>query len=112
MSKKSKEKKAQKAARKAAKQEFNRFFTPNGAQNTATSSLFGPLGQWLREHPSEQFLIGALLGAATAYALSNEELRAKLLKGGIELYGRVVGGLAELREQMADLRAEAETKTL
>ncbi|MDR2677957.1 MAG: hypothetical protein LBB51_00780 [Zoogloeaceae bacterium] len=110
MSKKNKEKKAKKAAKKAAAQGLNPFFTQNGTP--ANSGLFGQLGQWLREHPSEQFLVGALLGAAAAYALSNAELRAKLLKGGIDLYSRVAGGIAELREQMADLQAEAEAKAL
>jgi len=42
--------------------------------------------------------------------LSNEELRAKILKGGIELYTSAACGLAELREQIADLKAEVEAE--
>ncbi|MDR1662205.1 MAG: hypothetical protein LBR95_07265 [Azoarcus sp.] len=101
MSKKSKAKKARKAARLAS--------GVNGA-NAAASGFFSGLGAWLRERPSEQFLIGAAVGAAAVYILSNEELRAKILKGGIELYGSVAGGLAELREQLADIKAEVEAE--
>ncbi|MDR1227527.1 MAG: hypothetical protein LBK55_00660 [Azoarcus sp.] len=101
MSKKGKAKKARKAARFA-----NGF---NGA-GAAASGFFGGLGTWLRERSSEQFLIGAAVGAAAVYVLSNEELRAKILKGGIELYGNLAGGLAELREQMADIKAGVEAE--
>jgi len=80
--------------------------------NAQPSGLFGNMGTWLREHPSEQFLLGALLGAAAVYVLSHEELRAKILKGGVELYSSVAGGLAELREQVADLKAEVDAEQL
>ena len=76
--------------------------------NATTPGLFGNIGNWLRERPSEQFLLGAALGAAATYILSNDELRGRLLKGGIELYTNIAGGLAELREQAADIRAEVE----
>ncbi|MDR3212962.1 MAG: hypothetical protein LBT71_03445 [Azoarcus sp.] len=100
MSKKNKGKKARKAARRA-----------NAVNGTNTTpGLFGNLGTWLREHPSEQFLIGAAVGAAAVYVLSNEELRGKVLKGGIALYSSLAGGFAELREQVADLKAEAEAE--
>ncbi|MDR2032614.1 MAG: hypothetical protein LBP86_10285 [Azoarcus sp.] len=101
MSKKSKAKKSRKAARLAS---------GANAADTTTSGLFGGLGAWLRERPSEQFLVGAAVGAAVVYILSNEELRAKILKGGIDLYSSVAGGLAELREQMADIKAEIEAE--
>jgi len=91
-------KKGSKKARKAAA----------NATTTAGTGLFGNLGAWMREHPSEQFLLGTALGAAIVYVLSNEELRGKILKGGVELYGAVAGGLAELREQVADIKAEVD----
>ncbi|MDR1423579.1 MAG: hypothetical protein LBI92_03095 [Azoarcus sp.] len=80
--------------------------------NAQSSGLFGNAGTWLRKHPSEQFLLGALLGAAAVYVLSHEELRTKILKGGVELYSSVAGGLAELREQVADLKAEVDAEPL
>lgn len=55
---------------------------------------------------SQQFLAGALLGAAAAYVLSDEALRAKLIKGGMQLYAGLAGGLEEIKEQMADIQAE------
>ena len=80
--------------------------------NVQSSGLFGNVGAWLREHPSAQFLLGAVLGAAAVYVLSHEELRARILKGGVELYSSVAGGLAELREQVADLKAEVDAERL
>ncbi|MCK0512361.1 YtxH domain-containing protein [Aromatoleum buckelii] len=64
----------------------------------------------LKSGQYEQFLMGAVIGAAAAYVLSDEELRAKLVKTGIKLYSNVVGGLEEMKEQMADLKAEAEAE--
>lgn len=72
---------------------------------------------FLRELPGrlksgqyQQFLLGAAIGAAAAYVLSDEELRAKLVKTGIKLYSNVVGSFEEMKEQMADLKAEAEAE--
>ncbi len=59
---------------------------------------------------TEQFIIGALLGAAATYVLSDEALRAKLLKGAMKLYGNVAGGIEEFKEQLADLKAEAQAE--
>ena len=54
----------------------------------------------------QQFLAGALLGAAVAYVFADEALRAKLIKGGMQLYAGLAGGFEEIREQMADIQAE------
>ncbi|WP_228273784.1 hypothetical protein [Rhodocyclus tenuis] len=59
---------------------------------------------------SEQFLLGAALGAAAAYVLSDEELRNKLVRMGMKLYAGIAGGFEEIKEQMADLRAEVEAE--
>lgn len=56
--------------------------------------------------PREQFIVGALIGAAGAYVLGDEKLRAKLIKGGLRLYSELAGGFAEMKEQVADIRAE------
>lgn len=59
---------------------------------------------------TEQFLIGALLGAAAAYVLADEELRSKILKSVMKLYAGFTGGIEEFKEQMADLKAEVEAE--
>ncbi len=58
----------------------------------------------------EQFVVGALLGAAAVYVLSDEKLRGMLLKAGIGLYSSVAGGFAEMKEQMADIQAEMQAE--
>jgi hypothetical protein len=68
-------------------------------------------GNWpafLGKRPSDQFLMGALLGAAAAWVLGDEQLRAKLMKGGLQLYSGLLGSVEEMKEQMADIRAELE----
>lgn len=59
---------------------------------------------------SEQFLLGAALGAAAAYVLTDDELRNKLVRMGMKLYAGIAGGFEEIKEQMADLRAEVEAE--
>ncbi len=54
----------------------------------------------------QQLLLGAALGAAAAYVLGDEQLRTKLLRAGLQLYESVTGGLAEMKEQVADIQAE------
>jgi len=55
-------------------------------------------------------VVGALLGAAAVYVLSDEKLRGMLLKAGIGLYSSVAGGFAEMKEQMADIQAEMQAE--
>ncbi|THF63258.1 hypothetical protein [Pseudothauera rhizosphaerae] len=64
----------------------------------------------LRSRHTEQFLLGALLGAAAAWVLADEELRGKLVKAGIKLYSGLAGGIEEMKEQMADIKAEVEAE--
>lgn len=59
---------------------------------------------------TEQFLLGALLGAAGAYVLADEKLRNKIVKSLMKLYAGLSGGIEELKEQMADLKAEVEAE--
>jgi len=72
--------------------------------------IVGGLTRLLPSRPSEQFLVGALIGAAATYVLADEELRGKLIKSGLKLYGGLAGGLAEMREQIADLQAEMQAE--
>ena len=78
---------------------------PNQGQGLAAG-----LTRLLPSRPSDQLLIGALIGAAAAYVLADEELRGKLIKSGLKLYGSLAGGLAEMKEQAADLQAELQAE--
>jgi hypothetical protein len=59
---------------------------------------------------TEQFVIGALLGAAAAYVLADEELRGKITKSVLRLYTGLAGSVEEFKEQMADVMAEIEAE--
>lgn len=59
---------------------------------------------------TDQFVVGALLGAATAYVLSDEALRSKIMKSAMKLYAGFSGGVEEFKEQVADLKAEIEAE--
>jgi len=50
--------------------------------------------------------VGALIGAAATYVLADEALRGKLIRSGLKLYSELAGGLAEMKEQAADIQAE------
>lgn len=93
----SKKKRAKQAKRAAA------WGMPQGMVQTPAGGLFASL-QGLRR--SEQFLVGALLGAAAVYVMGDEQLRGKLIKAGVSLYTNLAGGFEEIKEQVADLRAE------
>lgn len=92
---------------------------PSGLQAGLQAGL-GPTGldggllqgmpAFLRTRNSEQFLLGALIGAAAAWVLSDEELRGKIVKSAMKLYAGVAGGFEEMKEQMADIRAEVEAE--
>lgn len=59
---------------------------------------------------NQQFMLGALIGAGAAWVLSDEAMRGKFMKAGMRLYGNLMGGFEEMKEQMADLRAELEAE--
>lgn len=112
-------KKLKKMLRKALKQQqtgaSSSFSTDTAASSTNAASktnsgngLLGSLGLPGRfgSTNSEQFIIGALLGAATAYVLADENLRGKIMKSMLKLYGGLSGGFEEFKEQLADLKAE------
>ncbi len=74
------------------------------------SGLLQGMPAFLRTRNSEQFLLGTLIGAAAAWVLSDEELRGKIVKSAMKLYAGVAGGFEEMKEQMADIRAEVEAE--
>ncbi len=79
-----------------------------GLDRTSLEALLG------QRHPTglaalgtgQQFLTGALIGAAAVYLLGDEAMRAKLMRAGMQLYTGVAGGFEEIKEQMADIQAE------
>lgn len=76
------------------------------------AGLLGSLGlpaSW-RSGRTEQFLLGAVIGAAAAYVLSDEKLRGNIVKSAIRLYSNFAGGFEELKEQVGDLKAEIEAE--
>ncbi len=76
----------------------------NGMRNGG-NGLFGRLAS---VPPGQQLLLGALLGAGAIYVLGDEKLRGKLMKSAMGLYASVLGGIEEMKEQAADIRAEME----
>jgi hypothetical protein len=66
----------------------------------------GGLSSLLPAGGSERFLLGAAIGAAAAYILGDEAIRGRLMKAGLRLYAELAGGIEEMKEQMADSKAE------
>ena len=60
----------------------------------------------LPDTASEQFLVGVLIGAGATYVLSDEQLRRQIIRYALQVYGEIVGGFEELKEQVADVQAE------
>jgi hypothetical protein len=84
----------------------------NGRLGAAGQGLLRSLGlpRGLGAGTTEQFVVGALLGAAAAYVLADEELRGKIMKSALRLYTGLAGSVEEFKEQMADVRAEIEAE--
>lgn len=90
--------------------------THNGAQAHAYGGapldgglLHGLQGFIGSSRRTEQFLLGALIGAAATYVLTDEKLRGKLIKAGVGLYSTIAGGFEEMKEQVADIQAEIQS---
>lgn len=104
-------KKSRKKAKKARQQmeawaAQAQAFNGQGFGRATGGGLFDGLARLLPAGRTEQFLLGAAIGAAAAYVLSDDELRGKLIKSGLSLYTGIVGGLEEMKEQVADIQAE------
>lgn len=96
-----KNKKAKKLLKQQAAQGIN-----SGATNGFAQGWLGKL----QANPTNQLLLGAALGAAAAYVLSNDEMREKIVRSAVRLYSDVAGGVAELKEQVADMQAELQSQ--
>lgn len=83
----------------------------NGVPGSERGFLNGLQGM-VGSRQTEQFILGALIGAAAVYVLGDEQMRNKLLKTAMKLYAGIAGGVEEIKEQMADIRAEVEAEGL
>jgi hypothetical protein len=99
MAKKSKRKKLQ------ADQRLLELARLTGGAN-ANGGLLSGLDKLLPSGKSERFLLGLLIGAGAAYLFSDEELRGKVIKSALKLYAGMAGEFEEIKEQIADFKAE------
>jgi hypothetical protein len=106
--------KKNKKLKKAMRRLERRMKGGNGQNNVRgngqTPGVLSGLSQLLPSRRSEQFLLGAAIGAAAAYVLADDELRGKLIKSGIKLYSSLMGGFEEMKEQVADIQAEVQAE--
>ncbi|ENC6660015.1 hypothetical protein ABKY47_004550 [Aeromonas hydrophila] len=101
-------KKSKKTNKKLMKQ-LAAQWSQTGTMGSAGTQAQGWLGK-LQASGSQQFLLGAALGATAAYILSNDEMREKIIRSAVRLYCDVSGGMAELKEQVADMQAELQAQ--
>lgn len=77
-----------------------------GGAPPGQNGILAGVKKLLPKDASEQFLVGLLIGAGAAYVLSDEQVRRQIIRYAVQAYGDVVGGLEELKEQVADIQAE------
>jgi hypothetical protein len=75
-------------------------------QGGINRDFFRDMSSFLPPQHTDQFLLGLLIGAGAAWVLGDEEIRGKLMKAVMKVYAGVAGSFEELKEQMADVRAE------
>lgn len=56
--------------------------------------------------PRDRFVKGMLIGAAATYLLTNEQVQRALIKGIVQVWSLVQGGLEEIKERFGDAQAE------
>ncbi|RWR05938.1 YtxH domain-containing protein [Sinirhodobacter populi] len=88
----------------AKKKKNNKIRYVEAAPRKAT--VLDALKSVLPETASGQLLLGVLIGGAVTYVMSDEELREKIIRQGVQAFGNAAGALAELKEQIADIQAE------
>ena len=99
-----KKKKSSKSGSKSKRR--NRVEIHHVGAPSADNGVMAGLKKLLPDATSERFLVGLLIGAGTAYVLSDERLRGQMIRYAVQSYGTIVGGLEELKEQVADIQAE------
>ncbi len=58
----------------------------------------------------ERFLKGALLGAAAAYILTNENVQNAFIKSSVRAWDFFQGGVEEMKERFRDAEAELQAE--
>ena len=56
--------------------------------------------------PRDRFLKGLLIGAAATYLLTNEQVQRTAIKGVVQAWSLLQGGLEEVKERFGDAQAE------
>ena len=56
--------------------------------------------------PRDRFLKGLLIGAAATYLLTNEQVQRTAIKGVVQAWSLLQGGLEEIKERFGDAQAE------
>ncbi len=108
MAKKNKLKKLKKSERRMYEAACAAMANGSNGKYGANGGILRGLNNWLPSRKSERFLLGVLVGAGAAYVLSDENLRGKIIKSAMKLYSGVAGELEEIKEQIADYKAEIE----
>lgn len=57
------------------------------------------------------YVKGLVLGAATAYVLTNPKVQRALVKGAVTLWSSLQGGFEEVKEQIQDIKSEMSMKS-
>lgn len=74
----------------------------NGYANQGTN------GSFFSKMRTNEFLTGALLGAAAAYILTNKTAQEAILQGFVKMGNLFSAGIEELKERYEDAKASAE----
>lgn len=72
------------------------YAVPRQAQQQSAFLNFG----------NDRFLKGLLIGAAATYLLTNESVQRTLIKGVVQVWSAVQGGIEEAKERFHDAEAE------
>ena len=77
------------------------YAPPYGAYYPAAPSSAAPASS-----AGSRFLKGALVGAAAAYLLTNESVQRTVIRGAVQAWSSLQGGMEELKERFQDAEAE------
>ena len=85
----------------------NQNFTNFGANFNGYANQ-GTNGSFFSKMRTNEFLTGALLGAAAAYILTNKTAQEAILQGFVKMGNLFSAGIEELKERYEDAKASAE----
>ena len=85
----------------------NQNFTNFGANFNGYADQ-GTNGSFFSKMRTNEFLTGALLGAAAAYILTNKTAQEAILQGFVKMGNLFSAGIEELKERYEDAKASAE----